>query len=672
MTKAGLLRLAIFLLTMIAIPAFGRVPAASDIPPPAPRIAAGAWAPALKAHPRLYGSKEYLQVLAKAKPKAYGEIRRDADLLAVGITHAVEGAPRDRIDPLIASAKKRVAAGVTNVHQDTHLAMTEVALVYDFFHDALPADERRAMVEWLNGHLGKYITDESAFHNSTLSKAECFLQAAYATWGENPRAMEFRDYALKKLYEGGVLPVLQEFGAGGGYTECGWYTRGCLWNLVKGLEMARRFDGYDGFAKAPRFFYQRLAYEMLQPYPGLGQYGAEHYAVEGDGANTYGGHVEYPRHTRTVLAQYWRGSELATYVAAKRRGGSNAQARLIDFLYEEDADPAADLKTFPLAHAATGIGKVYARGDWTDGAAWLRFECGPFWNNHQHYEAGNFEIFRNEPLAAESGEYKDYLDSHAVNWLQRTIAHNCILIYQPDETWTRLRDGDRNPHANDGGQNLRGAWPVPALAEWKAKRDAFERGQLAAYDNQPEYLFVAGDCTRAYAPTKLSSWVRQILFVRPGTFIIFDRVVSTRPEYEKTWVLHTHNEPQVQGTSITVAGGKGQLAVQTLLPQKPTVRKVKGYTYRDQTFDPPQSNLTPLAHKWRVEVLPGEANKEDLFLHVLQTDPPQPAELVGKAGAVGAKVGAVEVFFSGPVGGTVSLGGKTHALTPGVKTGKFE
>ncbi|MBM4017995.1 MAG: hypothetical protein FJ288_06635 [Planctomycetes bacterium] len=645
---------------------------AAEIPRPAPRIASGAWAHMLKAHPRLYGSREHLAALAKAKPKAYAEVRKGADLLAVGITHAVQGAPRERIDPLLASARQKAAAGVTNVHQDTHLALTRAALVYDFFHDVLAADDRRAMVEWMNGHLAKYAADEGAFHNSTLSKIECYLQVAYATTGENPRAAEFRDYALKKLYEGGVLPVLLEFGAGGGYAECGWYTRGCLWNLVKGLEMARRMDGYDGFAKAPRFFYQRLAYEMLQPYPGFGEYGAEHYAVEGDGANTYGGHAEYPRHTRTVLAQYFRGSELARYAACKRRGGSNAQARLIDFLYEEDPDPPADLGTFPPAHLAAGIGRVYARSDWTDAATWLRFECGDFWNNHQHYEAGNFEVFRFAPLATESGEYTDYLDGHSVNWLQRTIAHNCILVHQPGEKWERLRDGGRNPCANDGGQNMRGAWPPQSLAEWQKKRDAFERGDIAAYENRPEYAFMAADCTRAYSPEKLSCWVRQIVFVRPATIIVFDRVVSTRPEYEKTWLLHTHDEPQIDGADIVAVNGKGRLAVRTLLPERPVIRKVHGYTYGGQTFEPRPSAQTPLAHKWRVEVLPPEPRTEDLFLHVLQTDEPQPVALVRSGGAVGAKVGGAEVLFSGPVGGTLAVGGRALPLRAAVRTGKYE
>lgn len=31
--------------------------------------------------------------------------------------------------------------------------------------------------------------------------------------------------------------------------------------------------------------------------------------------------------------------------------------------------------------------------------------------------------------------------NHDVNWLTRTIAHSCILVYQPDEQWSQMRDG---------------------------------------------------------------------------------------------------------------------------------------------------------------------------------------------------------------------------------------
>ncbi len=69
------------------------------------------------------------------------------------------------------------------------------------------------MIDWMNPHLESFTDDESAFHNSTPSKMLCYLRIAYGTWGENPRAGDFRDHAILKLYEGKVVPVLREFGA---------------------------------------------------------------------------------------------------------------------------------------------------------------------------------------------------------------------------------------------------------------------------------------------------------------------------------------------------------------------------------------------------------------------------------------------------------------------------
>jgi hypothetical protein len=643
-----------------------------DIPQPAPRIAGGAWASVLKEHPRLFGPRAHLQALAKAQPQMYKEIKSNKSQQAIGIAHAAEGVAPDQLQPFIQSAMRTVAQGVTDVHQDTWVALTNVALTYDLFFDAIPPEDRAKMIEWLNAHLGKYRTDENAFHNSTLSKILTYLRIAYATWGENPRARDFRDYALLTLYEGKVVPVLSEFGAGGGFTECGWYSRGSLWHLVQALELARRVEGYDGFQKAPPFFYQRLAYEMYQPYPGLWTYGAERYPVEGDGSNTYGGHNEYPRHLRTVLAQYFRGSEASRYIVNKQRKGSNFEARLVDFLYNEEPDTPLPLAGLPLAHLASGIGRVYARSDWTDDATWFRFECGDYWNGHQHFEVGNFEIFRREPLATESGEYHDYLSNHSVNWLIRTIAHNCILVYQADETWSRMRDGARNQYANDGGQTKKWEWPVDTLDIWKSRRDQFERGDIVAYQNRPEYLYVAGDCAKAYVPSKLASWVRQIVFVRPHTFVIFDRVVSTRPDYEKTWLLHSRNEPEIKDQTSTIANGKGRLVVQTFLPEKATIRKIEGYTYRSQTFDPPPTNLTPLANRWRIEVVPPAPQTEDVFLHVLTTDEPKPAAVVKKGNQIGARVGETEVLFDGKIGGTLALSGRQVPLRAEVEKSKYE
>ncbi len=329
----------------------------------------------------------------------------------------------------------------------------------------------------------------------------------------------------------------------------------------------------------------------------------------------------------------------------------------------------------PLAHIAAGIGKVYARSDWSEDATWFELECAPYFTGHYHLEAGHFEIFRGEPLALDSGEYSEWGSPHAMNWLIRTVASNSLLVYQPGETWTRMRDGDQVPIFNDGGQAKKWDWWPHTFGEWQANPEAFDRGSIVAYENRPEFLSVAADCTKAYAPSKLSQWIRQIVFLRPHTFVIFDRVVSVQPEYEKTWLLHCRTEPQIYGQTAVIfsPNGGSALTVQTLLPAEATIRKVHGYTYRGQTFDPLPNPQTPGAVKWRLEVLPGKPQTEDLFVHVLSTDSaPAEATLVQTNDGLGVQIGETLLTFHGLVGGSLTEGGKTRTLTETIKTGKWE
>lgn len=643
------------------------------IPPSAPRIGNGAWASALVAHPRLLGPLGFIQERVGKYPELYARLKGGEPLFNRGIVHAVEGIAEEKIRELVSRALRHVERGITNLHQDTWVWLTDVALTYDLFFDHIPAGDRGRMIEWINPHLESYTDDEHAFHNSTPSKMLCYLRIAYATWGANPRAGEFRDHALRKLYEDRLLPVLRELGAGGGWTECGWYQRHSLWHCAEALELARRIEGYDGFAMAPRFWYQRMAYEMHQPYPRPRPDGTEEFSVEGDGSDRYWSGDEGPHLLRDLIAEYFRGSELSRYIANRRRWAQHPSSLASELLYRPDQDQEPlPLDTFPLAHLALEVGKVYARSDWSPEATWFRFECGDYWCGHQHFEVGNFEIFRHEQLATESGEYYDYLSNHDVNWLIRTIAHNCVLVCQPGEQWTHMRDGGRNEYANDGGQAKKWEWPVATLAEWQSRREQFTRGRIIAYQNTPQYLYVAGDCTKAYAPSKLSLWIRQILFVRPETFVVFDRVVNTKPEYQKTWLLHCRRQPEISGDTYAITNGNGRLTVRRLLPEQVYVHTVEGYIYGGQSFPPRSDRLADTANRWRLEEQPTAARTEDLFLHLMTTGQPVPATLVRKDGAVGVRAGDLEVVFEGRTGGRLSVASGSYRLLPEVQKGPYE
>jgi hypothetical protein len=165
-------------------------------------------------------------------------------------------------------------------------------------------------------------------------------------------------------------------------------------------------------------------------------------------------------------------------------------------------------------------------------------------------------------------------------------------------------------------------------------------------------MYVAGDCTRAYSPEKLACFTRQIVFLRPGTFVIFDRVISKRPDFNKTWLLQAMKVPSRVGQNLVITNGKGRLFVQTLLPSNPEIRLVEGsdlYSYGGKTYLPAQD--TGPAPQCRIEISPSASQTADYFLHVLTaadagTSSVEQATLERTDQEVTVMIGTARVSFS--------------------------
>jgi len=662
---------------------------AEPIPSASPLIPNGAWATVLTGtnHPRLIGPKDFLVSLTNEKKKLYNEIKAEIvtikssfnTIVGAGVEHAVDRISDARIATYVAEADQYVKEGATNAHQEAWLKINHVAQTFDFFYDKIPAEKRKAMIKYLNDHLSVYTTDEWGLSSNIFCKIFAYLHVAYATWGENPRAKEFRNYALIDLYEKKLVPILSQLGDGGGYTDGGWYTRNLFFYLVRALELARRIEGYDGFAKAPKFFYERLAYELLQPYPGtvpISTYQQERYAMEGDGVYASGGTNDGPRLERSIIAQYFRGSTLARYTASKWRKASYAPIKTLDLLFVEDPENPLELSTMQLSHLAAGIGRIYARGSWDNDATWLRFECGPHYVGHQHLESGNFEIFREEPLATESGVYNsldDYLSNHTVNWYIRTIAHNSMLVFMPDETWAAMRDGGKHTYLNDGGQETRWNHVHTELSSWLEHKNEYQSGELKAYINQDDFMYAMCDATKAYNPKKLSKWTREILFLRPHTFVILDRVNNDVVPYVKKWLLHSRYEPKLDKNEYTITGNKHALYVKTLLPAS-SAEKIYDYKYNNQTVYPLQRD--PEENLWRIEVKPMTNPLSEIFLTVISTEemPAANASVVKTdfGNDVDLTIGNIKITLPVIDDGNITIGDKTHILKKKIKAGIYE
>lgn len=305
---------------------------------------------------------------------------------------------------------------------------------------------------------------------------------------------------------------------------------------------------------------------------------------------------------------------------------------------------------------------AYSRSGWTPQDTFISFHAGNIFSHHGHYAAGHFTLFKNAPLASNSGTYGHFFGEHRLNYSLRTVAGNTLLVLRPKERVEPNRYFDDN--VADGGQRvvLPTGSAIGSTDHWLSQLNQglhLEAGQLLAYDAGTDlYHYIAADLTPAYNSTfydengedgKVSRVVRSLLYlVDTDQLIIHDKVVSTDVGYVKKWLLHTINRPLLENTQLLagtesngilesrssrllMANGEGRLRVDTIYPEHPVIRLIGGPDYQyyvetdgdDAELDGKNMiegvNRRPWFEEalWRVEIQPDTQNLEDHFLTVL-------------------------------------------------------
>ena len=637
-------------------------------------------------HPRLLGSREQLQQLAQERSQAYQRVvavARQAGgddyskMISTALVCAIED---DRA--LGASAVRKAMTYVNGPIRVGHVTFaTDLALcaiVYDLCYDDWTEAERQAFHEYMNKTVEANVQSEThVFHNGWYGYKNWGIGlACYATYYENPKAQEFLR-VLEADWRGRAAPAMELAGAGGGWAE-GYYVHYFLYEWLFFCEVARRCEGVDYYADAPAFFRHRAVASMFEMYPGIGIYGSRRPIPMGDGGGrVFGGDRDKALAARRILVNYFRNDPNQQVVHAFNETtprSSVGNYAYKDFLWRDTSVAKGDLASFRLSHISPGPGYVYARSSWAEDATHFFFKCGDRFTAHQHLDVGHFLIYKHEELAGDGGHYDAFGSTHDVNYHLRTIAHSTLLVHDPCETWPGIRAG--NVTGNDGGQAH--DWPhhngaVVDPAQWLRERELYDIADILGFEDTGAYVYVAGDCTRAYAAEKLSYFTRQIVFLRPETFVVFDRVCSTKPQFHKTWLLQAMKPPVAAREHLVVTNGKGRLFIQTLLPEDPEVRLATGaelYTYGGRTY-PPGRDTGP-APECRIEVSPREPQAVDYFLHVLTAVDAETTTVESAAAVVGdeqiqVRLGDTVITFSTQtVGGSIESAGRQTTLAVAV------
>lgn len=312
---------------------------------------------------------------------------------------------------------------------------------------------------------------------------------------------------------------------------------------------------------------------------------------------------------------------------------------VFEILFRPEGTRTQSFDHLPLTrYFGPPINDMVARTGWaldidTNDAVVLMRLGGTFFGNHQFRDAGTFQVYCRGLLAIATGVYNDYGHDHWKAYYHQTLAHNGLLIFDPDEPM------DPVSLINSGGQRVPNyGQDHPANLEVLLSK-GYEVAQVTAHafgpdPMKPEYSYLAGDITKAYTD-KVSLVTRSMVTLNTGdatcpvVLVVFDRVVSANPAFKKTWLLHTPQEPQINGRTVTVIRDQGQyhgkMEVQTLLPEDAQIRKIGG-PGRDFWVDSvgrnfPATIKDPAAEigidGWRVEVSPGQPRLSDRFLHVM-------------------------------------------------------
>lgn len=514
------------------------------------------------------------------------------------------------------------------------------AMVYDWCYDQMKDSEKKAYInEFVRisktmecGYPPKN-TEPIAGHSSEWMVMRDMLSAAIAIYDEFP---EMYNHVMTMLCRD-YIPVRNYVYAGHNYHQGTSYANVRFSNDLFSLWILDRMGAGAVYDPAQQFvmydfLYRRRPDGMVLP--------------AGDVNPGIGGSYGLP----AMLAySYYKDPYLA--YEYKRNTKIDNHCLIFDVLWRDYTIEPKSPETLPLTkYSGTPYGWMIARTGWDKNSVIAEMKINEhFVGNHQHMDGGAFQIYYKGPLAIDAGAYHGtsggYNSAHNKNFFKRTVAHNSLLVFDPNEKFASWNYGgtDKTEFAdNDGGQRMPGDRWETCRSFADLLSDEYTTGQVLAHGTggdymAPEYSYLSGDITKAYSD-KVKEVKRSFVFLNlksekvPAAMVVFDKVVSKNPEFKKHWLLHSIEEPKVSENGIIIKrtkdGDSGMLSNTVLLPAKENLDmqviggKGKEFWVNGTNYaNAPQAGRPDPRNErgeWRVEVSPSAPANEDYFLNVIQ------------------------------------------------------
>ena len=197
----------------------------------------------------------------------------------------------------------------------------------------------------------------------------------------------------------------------------------------------------------------------------------------------------------------------------------------------------------PRAKLFASIDWASLRSDWMDPQALLLAMKGGHndWDHH-HLDHNSFVLHGfGERLLIDQG-FAWPTPPSKIPYANSTLAHNTLLV-------------------NGKGQ-------LDGATYYAGGRGEYEHfTPLSDFVTTELYDAVMGDAKRAYPPEDLSEYIRQLLFMRPRYFVLFDAVEAPAPSTFE-WLFHTYGRIEVDGDTVRISAGNAVLSMKLLAPAR--------------------------------------------------------------------------------------------------------
>jgi hypothetical protein len=447
-----------------------------------------------------------------------------------------------------------------------------MAVGFDWLYPALSATTRARVIASLDAWIDWYDASGFSRNHSVGNYFVGYLLAktttALATEGDNPKAAAYWTDVETRMWGQLVKPQFSTSMTGGGWPE-GWgYGPRAVRGVAEFLWAVKTAKGLDWANDVPQIRDQ-ATYVNYFAWPSL-----QH--MDDEGTVRSGTNIKPSAQLATSLAAIlgYMGDPAAPVARAFASDvlatSGDDSAPWQSFLYWDPTLPRGDYKTRPLSYAAMGPGQIAMRSTWSTDAVWGALSSGPYINSPDSGE----EMFNQGSLSVVVGDSPVLVNP--TGWIPQ-VAGSAGEDFVYNDTWgTKARTlyntffvaDSANP--NSPGQGGNG----PAQAQTHVERVDEQVGFVRSRAAKIEQMYGG-------AGKPVQQFTRDLVFVRPGVFVLFDRTTVAKATDDQWLGFHTAAAPVGVATSDTtqtrfdVKKGSATIgSIRTLLPRSATVSQV--------------------------------------------------------------------------------------------------